>query len=42
MWPMAAAGLLGGLLMAGTVALWVYYGPAVFFEIVRAGIAACF
>ena len=23
-------------------ALWIYYGTAVFFEIVRAGIAACF
>jgi len=30
------------LLMAATLALWMYYGTAVFFEMVRAGWAACF
>ena len=33
---------LGGVAMAGTLGLWAYYGTAVFFEIVRAGWAACF
>jgi len=35
---------LGALafLMAGTVALWAYYGTAVFFETIRAGFVACF
>ena len=32
----------GGLVLAGAVALWVHYGTAVFFEMVRAGFAACF
>jgi len=30
------------LAMALTVGLWAYYGTAVFFEMVRAGWAACF
>jgi hypothetical protein len=34
-------GLVGAIL-AGTLSLWAYYGTAVFFEIVRAGWAACF
>jgi hypothetical protein len=34
--------LVGGLIMAATVALWGYYGTAVFFEVVRTGWAACF
>jgi hypothetical protein len=37
--------LLGGAvaaLLAGTLALWAYYGTAVFFEMLRAGWAACF
>jgi len=29
------------LLLAGTVALWAYYGTAVFYETILAGIAAC-
>jgi hypothetical protein len=32
---------VGGLLLAGTVALWAHYGTAVFFETIVAGIAAC-
>ena len=31
-----------GALFAATLALWMHYGTAVFFEIVQAGIAACF
>jgi hypothetical protein len=30
------------LLMAGTIALWVTLGSAVFYEVVAAGIAYCF
>jgi hypothetical protein len=37
-----ATGLVLGALVAAACALWVYFGTAVFFEIVRAGIAACF
>jgi hypothetical protein len=36
-----AAGALG-LLFAGTAALWLHYGTAVFFEMIRAGFMACF
>jgi hypothetical protein len=41
-WPLVAAGGGFGALVAIACALWFYYGTAVFFEIVRAGIAACF
>ncbi|MBR1121726.1 hypothetical protein JQ628_09410 [Bradyrhizobium lablabi] len=37
----SAAGL-GGLVLLGAAALWVHYGTAVFFEMIAAGIAACF
>jgi len=37
----SAAGL-GGMAVLGAVALWVHYGTAVFFEMIAAGIAACF
>ena len=30
------------LALVATIALWVYYGTAVFFEIIRTGWAACF
>jgi hypothetical protein len=29
------------ILLVGTVALWAYYGTAVFYETILAGIAAC-
>ena len=29
-------------LIAATLALWAHYGTAVFFEMIRAGFAACF
>ena len=41
-WPLVTAGLGFGVLLALACLLWAYYGTAVFFEIVRAGIAACF
>jgi hypothetical protein len=34
--------VLGGLILAGTVALWAHYGSTVFFEMIRAGFIACF
>jgi hypothetical protein len=32
----------GGLLAAATAALWAHYGTAVFYEMIVAGINACF
>jgi hypothetical protein len=40
--PMLLVAGLGGAVLAATLGLWAYYGTAVFFEIVRAGWAACF
>jgi hypothetical protein len=37
-----ALALVVGVLIAATLGLWMHYGTAVFFEIVAAGIAACF
>ena len=37
----AALGL-GVVLLGGASLLWVHYGTAVFFEMLAAGIAACF
>jgi hypothetical protein len=31
-----------GLILAATVALWGYYGTAVFYEMILTGLAACF
>jgi len=39
--PLAFAGGVAGVLIAGTLALWAYYGTAVFFEMIAAGIALC-
>ena len=33
---------VSGAAIAGAALLWAYYGTAVFFEMVRAGWAACF
>lgn len=38
---LAVAGLFG-VLMAAALALWGYYGTAVFTEMILAGLAACF
>jgi hypothetical protein len=37
----SAAGL-GTLAVFGAAALWFHYGTAVFFEMIAAGISACF
>ena len=37
----AGAGVAGAM-VAGTVLLWAHYGSAVFFEMIMAGLAACF
>ena len=36
-----AAGL-GAMVVLGAAALWFHYGTAVFFEMIAAGISACF
>ncbi|MTW17513.1 hypothetical protein GJ689_15010 [Rhodoplanes serenus] len=33
---------LAAVLIAGTLGLWALWGPAVFYEVILAGIAACF
>ncbi len=40
--PVLLLAVGAGLIVAATVVLWAYYGTAVFFEVVRAGWAACF
>jgi hypothetical protein len=37
----AVAAASVGLMVVGAVGLWVHYGTAVFFEMVKSGIAAC-
>jgi hypothetical protein len=37
-----SAAVLGALAVAAAATLWIYYGTAVFFEMIAAGIAACF
>ncbi len=37
----AAAVMLAVLLIGGAAALWAHYGTAVFFEMIKSGIAAC-
>jgi len=37
-----SAAVLGLLAVSAAAALWIYYGTAVFFEMIAAGIAACF
>jgi hypothetical protein len=37
-WGAVAAGVL----LAAAIVLWAHYGSAVFFEMIRAGIAMCF
>jgi hypothetical protein len=36
------AAVLGALAIAAAAVLWIYYGTTVFFEMIAAGIAACF
>ena len=37
-----AVAAFAGALLAITLALWVHYGSAVFYEMILSGIAACF
>ena len=39
--PLAIAAGAAGVLIAATLALWAYYGTAVFYEMIAAGIAMC-
>jgi hypothetical protein len=39
--PLAVAAGVAGVLIAGTLVLWAYYGTAVFYEMIAAGIAMC-
>jgi hypothetical protein len=38
---LALIAAVAGVLIAGTMVLWAYYGTAVFFEMIAAGIAMC-
>jgi hypothetical protein len=41
--PRRSAPLIqGGLALAATILLWAHYGTAVFFEMIRTGLVACF
>jgi hypothetical protein len=40
--PAIIAVAAAGVLLAGTVTLWAHYGTAVFYEMIVAGISACF
>ncbi len=40
--PLLVFGVFGVVMVAAALALWSYYGTAVFFEMVRAGFIACF
>jgi hypothetical protein len=37
----AAAAALVAVLLVGAIGLWAHYGTAVFFEMIKTGIAAC-
>ena len=37
-----AAAVIGAAILLGALALWFYYGTAVFFEMIASGISACF
>jgi hypothetical protein len=37
-----SAAVVGALAVAAAATLWIYYGTTVFFEMIAAGIAACF
>jgi hypothetical protein len=40
--PFVIVAAVAGVLIAATLALWAHYGTAVFFEVIAAGLAACF
>jgi hypothetical protein len=39
--PLVIAAGIGGVLLAATLALWLHYGTAVFYEMIQAGLALC-
>jgi hypothetical protein len=39
--PLLIVAAVAGALFAATAVLWAYYGTAVFYEMILAGIAAC-
>jgi hypothetical protein len=39
---LAAAAGVAGMLIAAAASLWAYYGSTVFYEMIVAGLAACF
>jgi hypothetical protein len=39
--PLVLVAGTAGMLLAAALALWAHYGTAVFFEMIRAGFAAC-
>jgi len=39
--PIAIIAGAAGILIAGTLVLWAYYGTTVFYEMILAGIALC-
>jgi hypothetical protein len=39
--PLIICAGVGGLVLAGTLALWLHYGTTVFYEMILAGIALC-
>ena len=41
-WPLLGLAAAVALVLLGTVLLWAHYGTTVFFETIRAGLAACF
>jgi hypothetical protein len=40
--PVLLVGVVAAVLIGATLALWAHYGAVVFFEIIAAGLAACF
>ena len=40
--PLLAVSAIGAVLLGAASMLWVYYGTAVFYEMIVAGLAACF
>ena len=38
----AGSAVVGAMVLLGALALWYHYGTTVFFEMIAAGIAACF
>jgi hypothetical protein len=40
--PLVLAAAVVAIVLGGTIALWAHYGTAVFYEMILAGIAACF